>query len=84
LISGKKDIDEKVIEIRNKINHGINEESIILNKLVTLKHTYKWLKENEYSIPDKLKNEIDLYEKLIQSTSVELSKAIIEWDNYIK
>jgi hypothetical protein len=84
LISGKKDIDEKVIEIRNKINHGINEESIILNKLVTLKHTYKWLKENEYSIPDKLKNEIDLYEKLSQSTSVELSKAIIEWDNYIK
>lgn len=84
MISGKKDIDEKVIEIRNKINHGINEESIILNKLVTLKHTYKWLKENEYSIPDKLKNEIDLYEKLSQSTSVELSKAIIEWDNYIK
>jgi hypothetical protein len=84
VISGKSDKREDVLEYRKKINQGINEESRILSQLVTLKHTYKWLTENDYSVPEKLKQDLDLYEKLYRSTSMELSQAIVEWDKHSK
>lgn len=72
--------EKKTSFSKDQLNQAIKEECRILQNLVKAKHALEWMTENKFLVPQKLMEDIEVYEKQSQSASRKLQTVINHWD----
>lgn len=63
-----------------KLNDAIKEECRILQNLVKAKHALEWMTENKYLVPQKLMEDIQVYERDAELATQKLQSVLNNWN----